>query len=113
MVMANTTLAQTAIMIFHVFLACVPWTCAIVLRDPTQLFVALGAMIVWITHYLLLDECILTQIETPGEKHSFILEALANFTQSPVGDVKNAFTLIEVVAPITFMMGTLAGILKV
>lgn len=89
-------------MVLHCCLATIPWLSAMFVQTPGFLLLAVLVNIGILVQYLILNTCVLTFIETPGENESFITIGLATLTQTPLEAVKHAVTLINFVAP-TFL----------
>lgn len=64
------------------------------------------------TQWLVCDGCILTGIETPGERDSVIVQWAAHTTMTPIDAVKKALTMINATSPMIFQMSRLAGYLE-
>ena len=98
-----------------IHIACIPaaWATAIYFTSPTAILIALACNILLLLQWLILEYCILTEFETPGLHDSIMLTWVVDYTQTPIDDVKKAWTLINTAAPIFFELSRLATILQV
>ena len=104
---------QYTIIILHGCLALFPWIVAIFVESPIHLMIGITIGILILVQYIILGECILTQVETPGAKDSLIILILSDLTKSTKVDVRNAVTLMNNVAPIFYGFSKLARLLEI
>jgi hypothetical protein len=88
------------------------WFVALYLRSPYLIILTLAWNILLMTQWLVLGGCVLTSIETPGEKESAIIQWWAKISQTPIHAVKKAVTLINTTSPMLFQLSRLAGYLE-